>query len=372
MSYSRKFISQSGSIKISSLKWLLILAAVLLLAFLVYVLVKINQPLTTDASETLFVVEKGKSAAATGEDLESQQLISRSFFFRLYLRLVGKSEKIQAGSYLLSSNMSIQEIVSKLLGGEVVPDAVKLTVIEGWNINDIAAKLEELGVLTRAEFVAEVGEPRQGGAADFEADFEFLADLPANATLEGFLFPDTYFVSQEAAAETVAKKLLANFERKVIENEDFRLQNSELNFYETITLASMVEREVGRNVRRGTVLSEEEKNQIAEERRKVASVFLNRLERGMRLESDATVTYITGSKSPRATIAETRISSPYNTYQVIGLPPGPISNPSLDSILAVVEPADTDYLYFLTDESGRAYFAETFEQHQQNRERYLE
>ena len=166
--------------------------------------------------------------------------------------------------------------------------------------------------------------------------------------------------------------MLENFGRRVTPEMIAEAQIQKRSLYDVLILASIVEREVGRNYKKGTKLSEQDLQKLAEERRIVAGIFYNRLSLNMGLESDATLQYVTGSESSRATIVETKIDSPYNTYKYRGLPPTPIGNPSLDAIKAAINPTETDYLYFLTEPDGTAHFAKTLDEHKKNRVLYLD
>lgn len=319
------------------IKWILALILVLGFGGFIYAAVKINQPATTTSHPQDFEISKGQKAGEIVDLLAEKKIVRSEMPLEIYLRYNNAEKELQAGTYTLDSNMSIPEIVEVLTQGKVKSQGVRVTVIEGWTAKDIAAALEEKGVVAATPFLA------------------------AAQSKEGFLFPDTYIFRENSSAEVVLQKMLDNFKTKVPEID-----------YDTLTLASIIEREVGRNVKKGTSISNEEKARIQEERRIVAGIFLKRLELGMPLESDATISYITGRKGAAATFEELKIDSPYNTYKYRGLPPTPISNPSLDSIRAAIHPLDTDYFFFLTDASGQAYFARTLSEHIRNREQHLE
>jgi UPF0755 protein len=170
------------------------------------------------------------------------------------------------------------------------------------------------------------------------------------------LFPDTYRIFSDAQAEDIIKKLLDNFDRKVTAQMRFDAPKDNSSFYDALILASIVEREA----------------LYDDDRRVIAAIFLNRLKQGIGLQSDATINYVTGKKSPRPTYADLQVNSPYNTYKYRGLPPGPICNPGLTSINAVIYSQPNQYYYFLTDSEGRAHFGRTYAEHQQNIIKYLE
>jgi UPF0755 protein len=195
-----------------------------------------------------------------------------------------------------------------------------------------------------------------------ESGFPLLA-RPANKTLEGYLFPDTYRFAKAATPDEVITKMLANFSSRLsslgISADDAKNKKfNGLSLYEIITLASIIEQESGGKGATTGELS------LQDERNLVASVFYNRLAIGQALESDATVNYVTGKDSPGVSAEDLQVNSAYNTYKYPGLPPGPISNPSLGSIKAALNPAKSDYYYFLHKQpSGQVDFSKTFEEH---------
>jgi UPF0755 protein len=224
-----------------------------------------------------------------------------------------------------------------------------VTVREGLRSEEIGQVLAEQGVVSAADFQAALGE---------QYDASFLVALPPGAGLEGFLFPATYGFARSATAHDVVQQFIDAFEQRYVEEIEPIIGTRSL--YDTVTLASIVEREAVK----------------PEERPIIASVFLNRLAQGMGLAADPTVQYaVAGDPASVAqygywkqelSLDDLAIQSPYNTYVNAGLPPGPIANPGLDSILAVLQPADTDFLYFVARPDGSHAFAATAEEHQRN------
>ena len=355
------------------LKWLVIFSLLVGAALSVFVVVKLNQPSTTFSAARDFEVKKAETAGEIVGRLVADKLVRNGLVLEIYLRLKGAEDKLQAGAYILDSNMTIPEIVQILSQGRVKASGLRLTVIEGWSITDIAGRLENLSIMQRQEFIEAAGLPRVPNSRlpDYGAEFEFLKSKSVGASLEGFLFPDTYLVKDGSGGEAVVRKMLENFGQKVTSEMRAEAAAQHRSFYDVLILASIVELEVGRNFKAGTKLTAEQIATLQQERELVAGVFMNRLRAGMALESDATVNYVTGKNSPRPELADLKIQSPYNTYQTRGLPPTPIGNPSLDSIKAALEPAQTDYLFFLTEPDGTAHFARTLEEHKQNRAKYL-
>lgn len=292
-------------------------------------------------------VVQGENAAEVIGRLKSAEVVENEALLRNYLEFRGFDRGIEAGSYLLNGGMSIREIAYALQKAD--PDSVGLVILEGWRREQIAEAISSKGLnFTAAEFMAASQQAPQ--------EFDFVEDIPVFASLEGFLFPDTYSISAELDAEDFVIKLLENFENRLTPEILLGIEQQGLDIYQAVTLASIVEREAV----------------VAEERDRIASVFLNRIDLGMKLEADPTVQYALGIqlggswwKAPLS-LADLEIDSPYNTYLYSGLPPGPIANPGLESIRAVAFPEETAYLYFRAtcDGSGRHSFSLTFEEHQ--------
>jgi UPF0755 protein len=275
------------------------------------------------------------------------------------------SPVIQAGIFTLDSGLPLKEIVTRLSLGKGQADEVQLTFTEGEMAKDYAVQLKAAGIAGASDFL--------DVTQNFSkvASYTFLADKPANAGLEGYLFPDTYRFSKNDAAAGIVGKMLSNFDSKLTPELRAKIFAAHRTVFEIVTLASIIEGEVGRNVETGARLSDEDAAKIQTERKLVAGVFYNRLKIGMPLQSDATLAYATGVKKFRLSESDLKSTSPYNTYAYSGLPPGPINNPGLDAILAAIEPAETDYLYFLSKPDGEAVFAKTLSEHNANKAKYL-
>jgi UPF0755 protein len=247
---------------------------------------------------------------------------------------------------------------------------ISITLIEGWNNKEIAAYLEKENILPAVDFLASI--------KNFNT-LEYQSFLPKEAVgdLQGFLYPDTYRLfasvsdrtqsSTTEASVQIISKLLDNFEKKLPSDAAALAKKQGVSLYEAIILASVVEKETGR-----TAITEAQKEGLNSERKIVAGIFYNRLNIGMALESDATVNYVTGKSDPAVSLKDLEVDSPYNTYKYRGLPPTPICNPSLSSIMAVLNPTDSNNMYFLHDqETGKAYYAITYEEHLRNKQKYL-
>ncbi|HYC79972.1 MAG TPA: endolytic transglycosylase MltG [Candidatus Binatia bacterium] len=329
-------------------------------AFFVYAYFKVHKSGSSDSEQITFSVPRGASTRDVGERLEEKNLISGTTLFVLYSFYEGANGKIQAGDYQLDKKMSMAEILTSLTEGKVTRTLKRVTVVEGWKNSLIRDQLEEAGLVTESQFEDAV-----------KANHEFKFNPYARSVnYEGFLFPDTYQFDVTWDANQIIQRMLRNFESKITDQMLADMERKNLKMEDVIVLASIIEREVGRNP--SVTIDANVSAMMQRERENVASIFYNRLEIDMPLQSDATVNYATGKSDRRALFSDLEIDSPYNTYKYKGLPPGPISNPGINSIRAAIYPADTDYLYFLNDPSGVAYYGRTIEEHNSNRARYLE
>ncbi len=264
-----------------------------------------------------------------------------------------------AGAKLLSDREARREQLANMKAPQVSWRAV-----EGWTISDIASDLEKRGLVTEKDFNAEL--------KVVLTDYDFLGELKdlksKPSSLEGYLFPDTYFIASKPTASSVVKKMMDNLEGKMTTQMRVDIAKQDRSIYGVLTLASIIEKEVGRNTSK---VSSEDLQALQEERETVAGIFVNRLRINMALQSDATIGYITKKNNPQTSSADLLIDSPYNTYKYRGLPPGPISNPSLSAIKAAIYYKKTDYLYFLTMKDGTAVYAKTLDEHNINKRKYL-
>jgi UPF0755 protein len=345
--------------------WKVFLLGLLLLVlvtagFGVYYYAKIHRPVGTGSTQITFSVPKGASTRQVGQELSERGLIINPNVFLIYARFTGAAGKIQAGDYILNTNMSMSEMLDILTSGKVTRNEKRITFTEGWSNKQFAARLDDLGLATEDQFNDAV-------KSDFDFDF---SDEARMVGYEGFLFPDTYSFDANLDARAMIQRMLENFESKISADMRAEIVRRNLNPFEIIVMASIIEREVGRAP--FVSLTPDVLARMQEERQIVSSIFYNRLRAGMPLQSDATVNYATGKSDRRALLSDLEFDSPYNTYKYAGLPPGPISNPGLNAIRAAIYPADTDYLYFLNNQEGTAYFGRTLEEHNRNRELYLD
>ncbi|WP_376791760.1 endolytic transglycosylase MltG [Thermoflexus sp.] len=313
----------------------------------------LEQPAGSDPTPVAFVIRPGQSVMEVAEALQEVGLIRDALLFRAYVRYHRLDREIEAGEYTLNKTMTIPQIVEALRSGRKAEWTVRIR--EGLRLEEVA---EVIAAQTHLSAQAVLEAARDG--ARWRSAFPFLADLPPGASLEGYLFPDTYQLARDATAEEMIRRMLENFGHKVTPEKIASARARGLSLHQVVTLASIVEREAVR----------------PEERPLIASVYLNRLAVGMKLDADPTVQYALGYqpeqktwwKSP-LTLDDLQVDSPYNTYRYPGLPPGPIANPGLASIEAVLHPTETDYLYFMADcikKDGSHWFARTQEEHLRN------
>lgn len=316
----------------------------------------LNEPAGADAAPVVFTILPGELPSDIAPRLQNQGLIKDADLFLKLAKYLHVDVKIQAGEYILRRTMKPPEVLDAVQHG--MAKMIALTVRPGWRAEEIADYIGTLGLQSynRDEFLKLVK------AGNF--NYTFLKDRPkaAPSSIEGFLFPETYNVPYDIPTATIITLMLDTFNARVTDATRQKAAGQKLTIYEVVTLASIVEREAV----------------VANERPIIASVFLNRVKKKMFLQSDSTAQYALGYqtaakqwwKSP-VTIEELAgVKSPYNTYLNAGLPPGPICNPSLASIVGSADPAQTDYLFFYAKGDGTHVFAKTFEEHQQNQQKY--
>jgi peptidoglycan lytic transglycosylase G len=315
---------------IVSLLGLLFLLGIFLAVGLGYYLVS---PAQKGAPQQVFVVRDGASLKEVAVELESNNLIKNDRFLLLWARLMGYGKDIKAGEYALSAGMPPVKILNILRLGMIIIHPV--TIPEGFTSEQIGVLLDEKGLVDGKEFISLTMDPEISRRYGLTGD-----------RLEGYLYPDTYHFSRGLPALSIIDTMVKRF-RQMTTPLEARAAEIGMKMEDVVTLASIVEKETGVN----------------EERPLIASVFLNRLKKRMRLDSDPTVIY--GLKDFDGNLRKTDLSdqSPYNTYIIRGLPPGPISNPGLESIKAVLYPAQTDYLYFVSKNDGSHYFSKTITEH---------
>lgn len=286
-------------------------------------------------------VKPGMTTADIAVLLHEKQLVKHPDAFKLEARFKGLEKKLQAGSYKIDGGLSNSEIVNVLAEGSIL--YVNFTVPEGYNVIKTAKKLEEQGLGKADKFIA---------AAKDYAPYAYMQTDDSNVVFkaEGFIYPATYEIPLGASEEQILELMVKQFDTEM-ENAGILKTVSEqgLNLRDIVNIAAMVELEAV----------------FAEEQPRIAGVFLKRLQIGMPIQSDTTIQYILGAQKEVITFKDTEIQNPYNTYQNMGLPPGPIASPSLAAIKAVLAPEETNYLYFVAEKDGHHRFTATYDEHLQ-------
>lgn len=305
-----------------------------------------------DTGEASFNIEPGSNLTQIAIILEENKIIKSANSFRIYSRLFADSSKFKAGQYSVDRPIDFKEITELLSKGQNQTKGVKVTIPEGFVITQVATLMESKELGNKSEFL------ELAKKGDF--DYEFLKlDLEPSIKykLEGFMYPDTYFFHEDATSEEIIKILLDTFKNKVWEKLKTASNKNGLDYNQLLTLASIVEKEAVKD----------------DERAKIAAVFFNRLKIDMSLQSCATVQYALNREkfSTTVTFEETRLESPYNTYKYAGLPPGPICNPGIKSIEAVLKPDTNKYLFFVAKGDGSHYFSLTYDEHLNAIQKYL-
>ena len=278
-------------------------------------------------------IRKGQSLKSISLMLKREGIISNSTLFTLAVQILGGEGNIKAGEYVLSARFSPYTIFQILNGGKIL--TYSITIPEGYNIREIAELLHRKGIINKERFLKLVKDPK------------LISRYGINSsTLEGYLFPDTYRFSKGLEEERVIDMMVKRFWQKITPLLS-RVKSSGMSLSEVIILASIVEKETS----------------LSKERPLVASVFLNRLRKGMKLESDPTVIYGLKGFSGDLKKEDLRNPHPYNTYIYKGLPPTPICNPGLSSIKAVLNPSHTEYLFFVSKNDGSHFFSKTLKDH---------
>lgn len=311
--------------------------------FLVYLYWSfVFQPATKEKKEIVFEVTPQKTFMTISKELESQNLIKNSQFFNIYAKLTGLRAKIKVGEYALNSSMRPKEILTVLTSG--ISIAKPLTVPEGYNVFEIAELIEKMGIAKKEDFISLVFDP------------EFIkSTLGESATsLEGYLYPETYQVTKYMNLRDIISAQVKQFKivfQSVLEQKKI----TNLNPKEILILASIIEKETGN----------------PSERVLISSVFHNRLQKKMRLQTDPTILYGKSLASRKIEMNITKsdllsTTNPYNTYTISALPPGPISNPGKASLIAAVQPSNTPFLYFVSQNDGTSRFTENLSEHNRN------
>ena len=327
-------------------KLLTIIAGILILAAIVLgVAINANNNKNLATGENIIItVEPGMTNADIATLLQNKKMINSPVFFRLQSKFARMERSLQAGEYEIVSGMSNWEIIDLFSKGQVRHKT--LTIPEGYTIEQIAKKIEESGLGSAEEF--------KKAAKDY-APYSYMETSNNNVIFkaEGFAYPSTYYLSPGSAEKEILAIMVKEFDTQLTEDIRQKAKDKNISIRDLVNLASLVEKEAV----------------FPEERPVIAGVFLKRLQIQMPLQSDTTIQYILGVQKKEISIADTKIDSPYNTYLYAELPPGPIASPSISTINAVLDPKQTNYLYFVADLEGHHHFTETYQDHLKEIER---
>ena len=308
-----------------------------------------------DSSVVEFEVASGSSLSSVARKLEEAGLIHNHSVFKYMADLMGMGQKIQSGDYELKRSMSSTEILDQLIAGDGKPLTMRITIIPGWTMEDIASYLVEQKILkTKEEFLSACKSGSNYSGYYFIEEMMKTADFADRLyALEGYLSPNTYEIYTSSSADMIIKRLLSQTEAAYSLSYDERAQELGMTMDEVFTLASMIEKEAK-----------------TADFAKVSAIFHNRLKKDMTLGSDVTIKYVSGSEKMVLSSGDLDVDSPYNTYQRKGLPVGPICNPSMGAVVAALYPDEQyvaqKYLYFCSKDpdSGELYFSRTLEEHE--------
>lgn len=304
-----------------------------------------------DASKISFIIKERDSVREIADKLEEKGISQNGFAFYWYSRLNDLDTKIIRGRFLLSPSMNIPEILSII--SDVKKSEAVITIPEGLKISDVDKRLETLGTTKEGDFAVAIRNFKDFSKYTFldQSTLKIISALPF--PLEGYIYPDTYFLEPSGIqADDLIYKALNNFSKKITPYLT-EIKNSKHSLQEILTMASIIEKEVNGK----------------EDRELVSGILWKRLKSGWKLDADATLLYL--ATDNKISQADLNSDSPYNTRKVKGLPPGPICNPSIESILAALRPKSSNYWFYLTAKDGSAKYAATNEEHNQNKAKYL-
>lgn len=313
------------------------------------------EPVSSSKKKIIVEIPEGSNIDDIAKILYDSGLIKNRMVFQSYAGRHSRGIKqIKAANYRFTPSMSSVDIFNAMLNGKDYDGAVAITIPEGKNIKEIGAILESRHICSSADFINETKK-----VSEYKKNYSILSSYPDNAEgrtpMEGYLFADTYQFTSNSSAATVVSKMLANTQSKFSDAMLKKISDNHQTVDQILTMASLIEME----------------SKLDSDKPKIASVFYNRLAKNMKLQSDATVNYALSEKKTNITNSDLKVDSPYNTYANTGMPIGPICSPSLKSIKAAISPAKTDYLYFVSDSSGKTYYANNLQDHQANVDKYL-
>ena len=299
-----------------------------------------SRPMSDDTELQIFEVVPGMTLKRVSQELSRQNLIRSASAFQAIALIQDKQKLIMVGEYNVSPSMLPADILQRITSGKTVLHPV--TIPEGYRITEIADLLEKQNLADKENFLQQT------------KNMKLVTGIPADS-LEGYLFPETYHFGKFTTEATIIKKMVETFKERALKQEFLkRAKEMGFSYHEIITLASLIEKETGKD----------------SERKQISSVFHNRLKKNMRLQTDPTVIYAIENFDGNIRKHDLKIDSPYNTYRYKGLPPGPIASPGLKAIVAALYPAKTANLYFVSRQDGSHQFSATLNEHNRAVQKY--
>ena len=326
-----------------NINWKIIGITIVLLILLVvgYIYIQIGPYNKNSKKDILVEIPNGATLTKVSSILEENKLIKNRVLFKVVSKFKEDNNGVKAGKYLLSQKYSNSEILDVLISGKTYNDGIKVTIPEGSTYKEVIKYLTNKKIGK-----AEVYEELINNPKEFYDKYKFL-DEKDITTLEGFLYPDTYYFEKDMSEKDVISAMLKRFSEVYTPELKEKQKKMGLTLQQVINMASIIEKEAVKDV----------------DRPKIAGVFYNRLEIGMPLQSDATIQYIFDERKHIVSYSDLKIDSPYNSYLNKGLPPTPIANPGIKSIEAALDPEDNDYLYFVATVDGGNNYSKTYDEH---------
>lgn len=323
----------------------LFIGSLISLILLLYVLVI---PSSNSKSTQVLNIPKNSTVTQIATILKNKSLIHSTLLFKLTTRLTNKDKKLRAGYFLIPISPNQQQLIRILSTENGAYNLQKIIIPEGFSITQIGTVLENQNICKKETFEEFA---HKKAKQQFSSEFNFIKNIPSSiTTIEGYLFPNTYFFKKNEALNTIVKTMLIEFEKKIHipYQNNIKIKKYRYNFHQLLTLASMIEKE----------------SRVIAEMPRISSVFYNRLRKRMRLSSDPTVVYALGkSYKDKVYYKDLKIKSPYNTYRVGGFPPSPIASPGKSAFIAACNPESSSFLFFVAMKDGRHYFSNTYQEH---------
>ncbi len=331
-----------------NLKVISIITIIILGLITGYIYIQIGPYDKNSKKEIIIKIPNGSTLTDVSNILKENKVIKNKVLFKVVSKFKPNEHGVKAGKYLLRQSYSNSKVLDILFSGKTYNDGIKVTIPEGSTYKEVIKYLTSKGIGNKEVYEKLINNPKE-----FYSEFKFL-DEKDITSLEGFLYPDTYHFDKNVTEKEVLSNILKRFEKMYTDKFKREQKERGLTLQQVVNLASIIEKEAV----------------LDEDRPMIASVFYNRLNVDMPLQSDATIQYIFDERKDRVMYKDLKIKSPYNSYINKGLPPTPISNPGVKSIEAVLNPANSDYLYFVATIDGKNNYSKTYEEHLKYVENY--